>query len=861
MLARILYTDLNNIDKSLYVYDCILNSELSNYCYFDLVFALAMMCKGRPLFDQLKYDEASLLCDKIMGRYGNSSDPALHQQVAMAMVNKGWALGRQGKYEDAIHWCDEVMTRYGNSADPTLRESVAKVMVTKGATLCRQGKYEDAIHWCDEVMTRYGDSSDPAFLELVTRAMFNKGWALYKQDKYEDAILLYDEVMTRYGDSADPVICRPVALAMGNKGLVFSQQGKDQDAIRCYDEVMTRYGDSSDHALREPVALAMVNKGLAFSQQGKDQDAIRCYDEVMTRYGDSSDPALREPVARAMGNKGVALGRQGKTEDEIRQYDELLTRYGDSSDPALRDHVAKAILYKARTLLETGHPKEGRKTFDKATKEYFHEVMKSDLADYYTYLQKRFTSILKPEETENDEDSITTIIPNLENDPASTLRFYLRAVLKQLDPQKRDEYFEKIDRAKERTDGFIRKESRFVPDLSFLLVLREWNSYTPVIPGEEESDRGGGYFIRHAGEGIVIDPGYDFIENFHRAGGRLCDIDHIIVTHAHDDHTAELEALLMLFHRRWNDKKLQSSPKKRLNLYLSAGVHRKFAGLLNLRNTGFGRIVTLCPPAKGETPQQIRLNALTTFTVMPAYHDDVLMTNGAVGLGFEFFMEDTPSDSPRRIVFTGDSGLYPLKLDENGKKKTYSSDEGDNEEAYELDTLRENALHERYIEMSWDSPHLLVAHIGSIKKKEFRSAENLLSSEDAGRWYYENHLGLLGTLTMLHRLNPDAAIISEFGSELRDFHFELVEKLREALHDSQDDDREERKTFVVPGDLTIAYDIAKGHFLRHDIVKDECVFCNSDELKPAQAIGYVPVWESETKSYGVKVAGTRAFLC
>ena len=51
------------------------------------------------------------------------------------------------------------------------------------------------------------------------------------------------------------------------------------------------------------------------------------------------------------------------------------------------------------------------------------------------------------------------------------------------------------------------------------------------------------------------------------------------------------------------------------------------------------------------------------------------------------------------------------------------------------------------------------------------------SRDDEGRWYYDNHLGLLGTLTMLHQLNPEAAVISEFGSELKGFHIELVEKL------------------------------------------------------------------------------------
>ena len=73
---------------------------------------------------------------------------------------------------------------------------------------------------------------------------------------------------------------------------------------------------------------------------------------------------------------------------------------------------------------------------------------------------------------------------------------------------------------------------------------------------------------------------------------------------------------------------------------------------------------------------------------------------------------------------------------------------------------------------------------------------------------------------MLDRLNPEVAVISEFGSELKGFHFELVDKLREVLHKRQrDDSLEKRLTFVVPGDLTIAYDIANHYFLCHDTCK------------------------------------------
>ena len=63
------------------------------------------------------------------------------------------------------------------------------------------------------------------------------------------------------------------------------------------------------------------------------------------------------------------------------------------------------------------------------------------------------------------------------------------------------------------------------------MVLRKWNSFTPAIPSaEDERSLGGGYFVWHKGKGIVIDPGYNFIENFYDAGCRICDIDTVIIT-------------------------------------------------------------------------------------------------------------------------------------------------------------------------------------------------------------------------------------------------------------------------------------------------------------------------------------------
>jgi len=76
-------------------------------------------------------------------------------------------------------------------------------------------------------------------------------------------------------------------------------------------------------------------------------------------------------------------------------------------------------------------------------------------------------------------------------------------------------------------------------------VLRRWNSFTPLVA----DSKGGGYFLSLNNIGFVIDPGFDFIDNFRSAGHKFHEIDSVIISHAHDDHTAEFESIMNLTYR------------------------------------------------------------------------------------------------------------------------------------------------------------------------------------------------------------------------------------------------------------------------------------------------------------------------
>jgi hypothetical protein len=686
-------------------------------------------------------------------------------------------------------------------------------MENKGYAHRLMNRPDEEIKVCDKVIRRFGESTEPSILAEVARAMANKGYAHRLMKQPDEEIDVCDEVIRRFGDATEPSILAQVARAMVNKGLVLCQMKRPNDGIEVCDEMIRRFGDATEPPIREEVARAMVTKGLALRQMKRPNDGIEVCDGVIRHFGDATEPSVLAQVARAKLGKALSYDQMNQHDKAIRVCDELTSCFHHVSEPLLVEVVAAASLVHVQCLIEKGDHQKARELFDSVRDTHLSiEAIRSMLKHIEEYAPIELLHIY-------------------------TIEDLLREVLYSFGPETVKPYFDTIKNENEKTDRFIYEDSKFISGFSFLLVLREWNSYTPVIPREGECDRGGGYFIRHAGEGIVIDPGYKFIENFGRAGGHVCDIDHIIVTHAHDDHTAELEALHMLLHRRWKRK----DKKKQVSLYLSAGVQRKYSGLFDLRDPKYRRIETLCPTEK-DLAQKIRVNDKTLLTVLPANHDDVVTYCSAVGLAFELTLDD---GKIKKIVFTSDTGLYPASFNKDGKIDY----EKECPDTPKLNRSKGKALFEQYPE-KFKTPDLLVSHLGSIKETEFPESSSSAANKEEHK-FYPNHLGLLGTAVMLYMLNPRAAIIGEIGVELRDIYFELVSKLRKVLHVyHQRLVSNTQEPFIIPSDLTIAYDIKNHQFLSHET----CTFMDPKDLFCYQSNDYnMPAYKKSGRHAGVEM--------
>lgn len=77
-----------------------------------------------------------------------------------------------------------------------------------------------------------------------------------------------------------------------------------------------------------------------------------------------------------------------------------------------------------------------------------------------------------------------------------------------------------------------------------LSILRGWSSSVTLLEGSDDNKRrGGGYFFKWKGKGVVIDPGFDFLNNFHDAGFHVTEVNAVVVSHNHHDHNGDLLSL------------------------------------------------------------------------------------------------------------------------------------------------------------------------------------------------------------------------------------------------------------------------------------------------------------------------------
>ncbi|MDZ4196392.1 MAG: MBL fold metallo-hydrolase, partial [Candidatus Izemoplasmatales bacterium] len=136
-----------------------------------------------------------------------------------------------------------------------------------------------------------------------------------------------------------------------------------------------------------------------------------------------------------------------------------------------------------------------------------------------------------------------------------------------------DEVQNHCNKNEKKLDRFLISRNTLIEG-DYFYSFRRWNSYTPILSEYGDDSVGGGFFILTQGKGIVIDPGLNFLQNFRSKSEFSFDnIDAVVISHAHNDHTADLESILTLLYKY--NKNLKDE-NERYTAYINENVETGF---------------------------------------------------------------------------------------------------------------------------------------------------------------------------------------------------------------------------------------------------------------------------------------------
>lgn len=303
---------------------------------------------------------------------------------------------------------------------------------------------------------------------------------------------------------------------------------------------------------------------------------------------------------------------------------------------------------------------------------------------------------------------------------------------------------------------------------NYFQVLRRWNSFTPILAESNHISMGGGYFLKCDDKGIVVDPGINFLDNFKSFSHRFDEIDYVFVSHAHNDHTADIESILVLLNefnepnKDDQEKEKDESKKepKKIEFFMSLSVFKKYSGSLELGEKQYYQVHIVEPGNEMKLGSDDRAPSVK---VLASKHDDIISDRDSLGFCF--------NGKNCRLIYTGDTGWNRKMM------RQYT-------ELHEINTP------EKYT--------VLLAHLGGFKDCEYE----YLKDEESD-CNYKNHLGRIGLTEINRCLRPDICVISEFGEEMRGGRIKIANEFQKMFKKCKEEIGKEIK--FIPADIGLKF--------------------------------------------------------
>lgn len=544
----------------------------------------------------------------------------------------------------------------------------------RGTALSNKGEFDEAIK---DFRVALEDSK----CEMPGRVWNNLGMALSKKGEHVEAVNAFHKAL----DSS----------SHDSPGKIWFRIGLSLAAIGDQDEAIKAYQNAVADSKYENSGWAWNNIGVALAAKGNQDEAIEAYRKALDRLKSDS-------TGKAWNNLGLALSKKADYDEAIKAFREAL------NDPKY-DLRARVWINLARAYVAAAKPKLAEEAYKKAiaSTESTDRDRKRAQLGLRMLKAKIGASALTPDDRALvGTSSVSEPINEIEN-----------TIIDAIDEARVTQYEKYIDKPDSKRDFT-------------LSILRGWSSAVTLLEGSERRWRGGGYFLKWRGCGVVIDPGFDFLRNFHDAGYHGREIRAVVVSHHHPDHNSDLKDIDDL----------------RYELYKR---------LVGTKSLGSEPYVLLWDE---DTANEVKFGVST-----PAHHYEPIVFSS--GYPQPFNLVDHKAKLPVRIIpFKVNHGndvkhamgiVFEL-LDEKGKTALRIG--------YTADTAYFQDLHKHLLNCD-----ILIAHISQPSIDELKDASKLK----------EVHLGYRGTARLLKECKPRLALIGEFWAGFTDLRIALVKGLRQ----------------------------------------------------------------------------------
>lgn len=557
-----------------------------------------------------------------------------------------------------------------------------EAILCKAQALEIDGKHEDAL----SILAEIAPESDLRGLMSFVCGTLN------------GRLALYDEAIRCFRQALDTPNYDTPADAWHNMGRAFDEKGDYDEAIRCYQQAL----DTPNYDTPGPT---WKNMGWALYCKGDYDEAIRCYRQALDTPN-SDTPGL------TWNNMGVAFFRKGDHDEAIRCYQQALDTPNYATPAYAWHNMASA--YEG-----SGNDSRALECWQSAAELYEKQGDHQRLA----YVRKRIDALrVKPAERSGQDAAFLQESAQVSPDDSARI-------------SPADNMWAKIAQTEQTAyQTYAAQAGDEQPCV--LAILKGWGSAVPIIQSDETGSRGGGYFLKWNGKGLVIDPGFDFLRNFHESGFHGREISAVAVTHNHSDHNQDLGLIEDLFYEMHKGAGEPDKAKWHYTMILDSDT---FAA-----NTS-----RFQPTSYRNTPMEFDHRPFEYKTYKP------LKLQSIDGLPFlvHYFKTQHSSDVKKAV------GIRVTCLNEDkspGFTLGYSSDTG----------YFDGLCTDKCLGKDCD---ILIADVSQPDRAEKDEPDKLKPS----------HLGMNGLIKLVEGCSPKMTIISEYWSGLSDVRLEMARELRQ----------------------------------------------------------------------------------